>query len=93
VNMLYALLVGLSLSLGLAFVLTFGNPSRSDNPPMAWLQAALAWVAVAFDALLFLALFHVVPPAWAILGVLLAQDAVFAWRLIVLFGRRSLSRR
>lgn len=81
-------LVGASVLLGLCFVVVFGRPWRSDNRAMAWLQWALAAVALAFDVVLMLALFGVVVPMWVVALVLLAQDGVFAWRLAKLAWTR-----
>jgi hypothetical protein len=88
---LFVALIGLSLGLGLAFVIAFGSPRRSANPSMAWLQVGLAWVAVAFDAVLLLSMFHIVVSLWLVAMILLAQDAVFAWRLGVLIQTRRKS--
>lgn len=85
---LFAILISFSLTLGLGFVLTLGSPRRSEVPSMAWLQAGLAWVAVAFDAVLFMSLFHITVPVWSVALILLAQDVVFAWRLWVLIQTR-----
>ena len=90
--MAYALVVGTSLLLGLWFVIAFGPPWRSENPPMAWLQAGLALAAIAFDVVVLLALFRLIPIAWSGLLVLAAQDAVFAWRLAVLLRARRRER-
>jgi len=76
------------LAFGLAFVAAYGDPRRNETPSMAWLQAGLAWVAVGFDVVLMLALFHVVVPWFLVVVVLLAQDCVFGWRLYVLFAAR-----
>ena len=85
--LLLQVLVAGSIGLSLWFVVALGPPWRSQAPTIAWLQAAWAWVAILFEALLLLALFRVgVPlPVWGV--VLFAQDGVFAWRLILL--RRS----
>lgn len=81
-------LVGVSVVLGLCFVIVFGRPWRSDNPAMAWLQWALAAVALAFDAMVMVSLFRVAVPMWAVALILLAQDGVFAWRLAKLARTR-----
>ena len=80
-------LVAASIGLTLWFVLSLGPPERSGNVPVAWLLAAWAWVTVAFEVLLLLALFHVHVPVWLAALVLLVQDGVFAWRIVLL--RRS----
>ncbi len=88
VTAMFVILISVSLVLGLGFVLTLGSPRRSEVPSMAWLQAGLAWVAVAFDAVLFMSVFHVAVPVWSVALILLAQDVVFAWRLWVLVQTR-----
>jgi hypothetical protein len=85
---MFVILISVSLTLGLGFVLTLGSPRRSEVPSMAWLQAGLAWVAVAFDAVLFMSVFHVAVPVWSVALILLSQDVVFAWRLWVLIQTR-----
>lgn len=87
-RIVFAVLIGVSMLLGLGFVIPFGPPWRSENPPMAWLQAGLAWVALAFDSALFLSLFHVAMPVVVVVLILLAQDTVFGWRLAVLIRER-----
>lgn len=82
------LLVGLSVGLSLWFVLSLGPPRRSDNTPVAWLLAAWAWVTIAFELLLLLALFHVRVPLWIAALVLAGQDAIFGWRLVLLYRTR-----
>ena len=84
---LLQLLVAASIVLSLWFVLSLGDPRRSENPIVAWLLAAWAWVTVAFEVLLLLALFRVHVPPWLAVVVLFAQDSVFAWRMVLL--RRS----
>ena len=81
------LLVAASIGLSLWFVLSLGPPMRSANVKVAWLLAAWAWVTVAFELLLLLTLFHVHVPIWLAALVLLVQDGVFAWRIVLL--RRS----
>lgn len=81
-------LVAASVLLTLWFVLTLGSPRRSENQPIAWLLAAWAWVTVAFETLLLLALFQVHVPGWLAALVLFAQDGVFAWRLALLWRSR-----
>jgi hypothetical protein len=88
----YAALISVSLLLGLGFVIPFGPPWRTEIPSMAWLQAGLAWVAVAVDAALFLSLFHVPVPAVVGLAILLTQDVVFGWRVAVLARERRAGR-
>ena len=36
----FAVLIGVSMLLGLGFVIPFGPPWRSQNPGMAWLNRA-----------------------------------------------------
>jgi len=81
---LLQVLVAASAGLSLWFVLYLGPPWRSENPAVAWLLAAWAWSTAAFQALLLLALFRIVVPLWLVALVLFAQDAVFAWRLVLL---------
>jgi hypothetical protein len=84
VSALLEILVAASVLLTLCFALYLGAPWRSEYPPMAWLLAAWAWVTVAFETLLLLALFHIhVPPLLAVL-VLAVQDGIFTWRLVLL---------
>jgi len=89
VRIVFAVLIGVSMLLGLDFVVSFGPPWRSESPAMAWLQAGLAWVALAFDTVLLLALFRVAAPMWIVALILLGQDAVYAWRLVVLRRARE----
>lgn len=77
-------LVGASILLSLWFVISLGNPRRSENPAVAWLLAAWGWVTVAFETMLFVALFSVRVPVWLAAVVLAAQDGVFAWRILLL---------
>lgn len=88
VTALLQALVAASVLLTLWFVLTLGSPRRSENPTIAWLLAAWAWVTVAFETLLLLALFQIHVPAWLAAVVLFAQDGVFAWRLALLWRSR-----
>jgi len=88
VRPLLQVLVTASIVLSLWFVLTLGSPRRSENPLVAWLLAAWAWVTVAFETLLLLSLFRVHVPLWLAAVVLLAQDGVFTWRLILLHRAR-----
>lgn len=87
-RVIYGLLILVSLAFGLSFVVAYGDPRRNETPSMAWLQAGLAWVALTFDVIFLLAVFHVVAPWWAVLVALLGQDIVFGWRLYVLFAAR-----
>src|SRR5258705_33899 len=84
---LLQLLVAASIVLSLWFVLSLGNPRRSENPVVAWLLAAWAWGTVAFELLLLAALFRGHVPPWLAVVVLFAQDGVFGWRMVLL--RRS----
>lgn len=79
-------LIAASILLSLAFVLTLGHPRGA----VAWMLAGWAWTTAALETLLLLATFRVHVPAWAAVVVLLAQDAVFAWRIVLLWrSRRS----
>jgi len=86
------LLVGGSIGLTLWFVLSLGPPRNSQNPSVAWLLAAWAWVTIAFETLLLLALFSVMVPSWLAAGVIAAQDGIFAWRLVLLRKSRRADR-
>lgn len=81
-------LVGASFLLTVSFALWLGLPWRSENPPGAWLWSGLAWSTAVFDGVLFLSLLHVSVPLWIALVALLAQDAVYAWRLFLLHEAR-----
>jgi hypothetical protein len=62
------------------FAIRLGPPWKSPEPVMAWLQAALAWVAVAFNTAWALVTLAVHVPLWVFGLILLAEDAVFGWR-------------
>jgi hypothetical protein len=85
---LLRLLVAASIGLSMWFVLSLGDPRRSENQTVAWLLAAWAWVTIAFEALLLLALFRVHVPPWVAVVVLAVQDGVFGWRLVLLYRAR-----
>lgn len=85
---LLRILVGASIGLSVWFVITLGPPQRSDNPLIAWLLAAWAWVTIAFEVLLLLALFHIAVPLWIAAVILATQDAIFGWRLVLLYRTR-----
>jgi hypothetical protein len=85
-------LVGASISLSLWFVVSLGDPRRTANPPVAWLLAAWGWITIAFELLLLLALLRIHVPPWLAVGVLAAQDTVFAWRLVLLRRSRTVDR-
>ena len=76
----FALLFLASALFAAGFAVRLGRPWRNPEPVMAWLQAALAWVAVAFDTSWALVALAVPVPAWVFGLVLVAQDAVFGWR-------------
>ena len=83
-------LVALSILLCFWFTAGLGLPWRSRYPTGAWLWAAMAWVAIALDVLLMLVVLRVRFSPWVAVGVLAAQDGVYAWRLAVLYtARRS----
>ena len=84
----FTVLIGASAVLGLWFVAELGLPWRSSAPAMAWLQAALAAVALAFDVALLLAMWRVVVPVWVFAAILAGQDAVFSWRVATLRNAR-----
>ena len=89
---LIQLLVAASIGLSLWFVFSLGPPQGSGNVPVAWLLAAWAWVTIAFEVLLLLALLHVHVPPWLAALVLLVQDGVFAWRIVLLRRSRQADR-
>lgn len=76
-----------SMILGLAFMIGLGRPWRADAElrSQAWLQAALVATPVALDLVLLFVVLRIVPPLWLIVAVLAGQDAVYGWRLFVLF--------
>ena len=75
-----------SMLLGLAFLYGLGRPWRVPDElrTQAWLQAALVAMPIALEELLLMVVMRVPPPLWAVVGVLLGQDAVYGWRLFVL---------
>lgn len=85
---LLRILVAASVGLSLWFVLSLGDPRRSENVLIAWLLAAWAWVTIAFETLLLLALFRIAVPSWIAAVVLAGQDVVFGWRLVLLHRTR-----
>lgn len=82
-------LVAASILLTLWFVISLGDPRRSDSPTVAWLLAAWGWITVAFETLLLLALLRIHVPSWLAVLVLFAQDGIFAWRLVLLRKARQ----
>jgi hypothetical protein len=84
VRELFAELLIYSIILGGWFVVELGPPWRSLNPPIAWLQASLAWSAIVLDSILLLVLFRVHAPLWVYAVPLVMQGAAFTWRVIVL---------
>lgn len=92
-NMWYIALLGYASVAGLAFILFFGPPWHTNSPRMAWLQAGIALSSFGIDALLVLVLLRIIPPPWAILGVLLFKDIVFTWRLVTLLALHRKERR
>lgn len=88
-RVLLQLLVGLSIVLTVWFLVALGRPWRSESPTTAWLLAAWAWVTAAFEVLLELVLFRITFPLWVATVILMAQDAVFAWRLVKLRQTRA----
>ena len=90
---LIQLLVAASIVLSLWFVISLGDPRQSENPTVAWLLAAWGWATVVFESLLLLALLHLHVPAWLFAVVLLVQDGVFGWRIVLLYrSRRSVEK-
>lgn len=92
-RVVYVVLVGASVLLGLWFVVALGRPWRSELPSIAWLQTIVVSVAVAFDLVVLLALFGVATPAWGVALVLASQDAAFSYRLFRLRLARREDRR
>jgi hypothetical protein len=91
-RIVFMILFGTSVVLGLWFVLDLGPPWRSQLPGTAWLQASLAAVVLALDLVIVLLLLRVPVPWWLIAVLVAAQDAVFVWRLVKLHeARRSSS--
>lgn len=88
-TVLLRVLVAASILLTLWFVISLGDPRRSENATVAWLLAAWGWITIAFETLLLLALLHVHVPTWVAVLVLFAQDAIFAWRLVLLRRARQ----
>lgn len=88
-RVLIQVLVGLSVLLPLGVVLQLGDPRRSESPTTAWLLSSWGWVTVAFGLLLFMAVLGFNVPTWLGAIVLLAQDAVFAWWLVVVHRVRN----
>ena len=83
-RILFATLFAASAVFSAGFALRLGRPWRNREPVMAWLQAALAWVAVAWDVVWTALTLSIVVPIWVFAVVLAAQDAVFGWRWWVL---------
>lgn len=82
-RLLVQVLVGISILLSLRFIADVGNPRRSEIPTIAWLLAAWGWVSVAFETLIFVAMFDVDIPLWIAAVVLAAKDGVYTWRIAV----------
>ena len=82
------LLLTASVGLPMWFVLSLGDPRRTQNSRTAWLLAGWGWVTVAWETLILLATFRVAVPLWLAALVLLAQDGVFGWWLVQLYRTR-----
>ena len=80
----FAALLIYSILTGVWFAVELGPPWRSLNPPIAWLQASVAWSAIMLDAILLLVLFHIRAPLWVYAVPLVMQAVTFTWRVIVL---------
>ena len=92
-RLLFALLFAASAVFSAGFAVRLGRPWRTPEPVVAWLQAALAWVAVAWDTA-WTALTLLVPvPLWVFAVLLLVQDGIFGWRWWVLEASRRPSAR
>lgn len=79
-RVLFVALFLASALLASGFAVRLGPPWRSPEPAMAWLQGALAWVAVAWDVVWALVALAVHVPLLVFAVVLIGQDAVFGWR-------------
>ncbi len=77
-------LIVYSIAVSLVFVVSLSRP----RGPVGWMLAGWGWTAIAFESLLLLATFHVPVPAWVAVLVLLTQDMIFTWRLVLLWRSR-----
>lgn len=80
----FALLFAASAVFSAGFALRLGRPWHNPDPVMAWLQAAIAWIAVAWDLTWTALVLAVHVPVWVFAVLLLAQDGIFGWRWWVL---------
>lgn len=80
----YEWLIGLAIVLGVAFIVAFGPPWRTDSPWMAWLQAGIATASLGVDALLFAVLFRIIPPPWLVISIFAFKDLIYMARLLTL---------
>ncbi len=84
IGLVQALITG-SILLTLTFAIALGRPSGA----VGWMLAAWAWVTATFELLLLLSTFRVAVPIWIAASVLLAQDVIFTWRLVLLWRSRQ----
>jgi len=83
-NLLRALVAG-SIGFSVYFLVLLGMPWRSRHQrAVTWLLALWAGTTMAVKMLILLALFQVSVPLWVAAVVLAAEEAVFAWRVVVL---------
>lgn len=91
-KVLFALLFAASAVFSAGFVVRLGSPWRNREPEMAWLQAAIAWIAVAWDLAWMALTLSVHVPIWVFAVLLLVQDGIFGWRWWVLETSRRQDR-
>jgi hypothetical protein len=89
VRLLFGLLLACSVLLSLAFALALGSPRKHEDRPMAWFLACTAWAAVALDGAMLVLVLGLDVPEWVFAVALLAQDALFGWRLWLLMRARQ----
>ena len=87
-RLLLQLLVFASIVLSVWFVLSIGNPRRSESPVMAWLLVAWGASTTAIETMIFVALLNIDIPMWVAALILAAQDAVYAWRIALVHAAR-----
>lgn len=83
-KLFFALLFVASAVFSAGFAVRLGPPWRSPEPEIAWLQASLAWAAVAWDLAWVALTLSIRVPVWVFALLLLVQDGVFGWRWWVL---------
>lgn len=83
-RLLFTLLFAASAVFSAGFAIRLGPPWRNREPEMTWLQASLAWIAVAWDLTWMALTLSVHVPVWLFAVLLLVQDGIFGWRWWVL---------